>query len=728
VQQAIPPARDSVKADVTRLVDVYGNRVHVVRIFRSTVPYLTRGVVERHFSSVPDKVFRASISALVDDETSINDLSGDFDMSGNQHLVDASAEELRFLKLADVVGNRSSAAQLLSLLLVAALAHKHGALARTIDGLLDAAFAAPRRCDVSPSEARELLAATVVVIPMPANLPDALTACPDGPYAIALSDHATLAKQLESFGTWSQAPVQPSRGGAAVADATKDNTVQAARIMLGFAKNVMLRDGEPDLRWLLNGELIASYVSWAGATRKKKPLSLSLEVSSSIRILDFLGASLRMDAVARADLDHLKVALRRLASQLNGIHRPVTSIPELEAVGKWADFNLVQEKVAAEAASVLRACEDKAARTGALARRVHDCLLMCLVTKDCAPNRPGCLRILKMPEAQAGCECGEAACVGNRFVASTMFLSHSKTSRSRDAIRVNFSGTDTDLLLQQHALWARDLLLSDEAPDTDAIWINSRGTPFASDEAFSSYLPRILAKLDLPHLSFTTLRHAAIVDASDWASREELEGMARSIGTSVRKIKEVYDYKCVERSSARFITAFRERGCAGVEAAAEHTVMPTAPPQGHGLMRRFVDMLTCIGGGGGVEVAPAAPRAHLPVIAPPLMGPSTEEALAVSDMKKHTAQSRKVARVDAGASFADFLASRKRINTGGPGRSAAPVQRWLTREQAEHALSAGLSTQRSAYAYAYGFECTSGNLKWLRRKIEDAIEEADNDA
>ena len=439
--------------------------------------------------------------------------------------MEASADELRYLKLADVVGSRSSAAQLLSMLLVAALTHKHGAPARTIDGLLDAAFSAPGRCDMSPSEARERLAATTTVIPMPPTLPEALTTCPDGAYAIALSDHAMLSQQLEAFASWAQTPVQPSRGGAAVADATKDNTVQAARIIIGFAVNVMGRR-DPDLRWILDGELLASYVSWAGATRKKKPLSLSLEVSSTVRLLDFLGASLTLDDVSRGDLERLKVSLRRLASQLNGIHRPVTSIPELEAAGKWAEFGLVQEKVAAEAASVLRTCADESARSSSLARRVHDSLLMCLVTKDCAPNRPGCLRVLKMPDVRTACECGEATCLGNRFVGTTMVLTHSKTSRSRDAIRVDFADTDTEQLLEHHAAWARDLLLSVE--DTDAVWVSSRGLPFGSDESFSSYLPRILARLDLPHLSFTTLRHAAIVAASEWASREELDGMVRS--------------------------------------------------------------------------------------------------------------------------------------------------------------------------------------------------------
>ena len=44
-------------------------------------------------------------------------------------------------------------------------------------------------------------------------------------------------------------------------------------------------------------------------------------------------------------------------------------------------------------------------------------------------------------------------------------------------------------------------------------------------------------------------------------------------------------------------------------------------------------------------------------------------------------------------------------------------------EEVETALTSGLSALRSAYAYAYGFECTSGNLAWLRRKVEEAVDE-----
>ena len=257
-----------------------------------------------------------------------------------------------------------------------------------------------------------------------------------------------------------------------------------------------------------------------------------------MRLLEFMGAAARLDEASRSDLERLKASLRRLAAQLNAMHRPTTSIASLEAAGKWAEHELVQEKVRAEANAVLTASESASQREPRLARRVHDALLSTLVTVDCAPNRPGCLRKLKTPGSQSPCECGVQGCPGNRFDGMTMVLVHSKTARFRSTITVDFAGTLTARLLQHHLTWGRSLLLARDA-DTDAVWISTRGHAFGSDESFGAYLPRVLARLDLPHLSFTTLRHAAVVAASEWASREELQGLALSIGTSVRKLEQV---------------------------------------------------------------------------------------------------------------------------------------------------------------------------------------------
>ena len=227
----------------------------------------------------------------------------------------------------------------------------------------------------------------------------------------------------------------------------------------------------------------------------------------------------------------------------------------------------MQDRVRAEADLVLRIAEEPATHTQQLARRVHDSLLSCLVTVDCCPNRPGCLRVLKMPNFTGVCECGDEGCGGNRFTGTTMVLQHSKTSRSRGAIRVDFAGTVTAQLLEHHVAWGREAL-ADEAAD-GYVWLNTRGKAFASEESFGAYLPRVLSKLDLPHLNYTTLRHAAIVAAAEWASKDDLEGLARSIGTSVRK---VYDYRASERSAERFLTEFRRRG------SPDDSNSPPSPP------------------------------------------------------------------------------------------------------------------------------------------------------
>ena len=51
--------------------------------------------------------------------------------------------------------------------------------------------------------------------------------------------------------------------------------------------------------------------------------------------------------------------------------------------------------------------------------------------------------------------------------------------------------------------------------------------------------------------------------------------------------------------------------------------------------------------------------------------------------------------------------------------------RWLTQEQVDAAISGGVNAQRSAYAYAYGYESSSGNLAWLKRKVIEAVVRAE---
>ena len=535
-----------------------------------------------------------------------------------------------------------------------------------------------------------------------------------------------------------------------------------------------------------------------------------------MRLLEFMGAAARLDEASRSDLERLKASLRRLATQLNSMHRPTTSIAALEAAGKWAEHELVQEKVRAEANAVLTTCENTELRDARLARRVHDSLLSTVVTVDCAPNRPGCLRVLKMPESESPCDCGAAGCPGNRFVGMSMVLVHSKTARFRSNIVVDFGGTLTERLLGHHLSWGRPLLLARDA-DTDAVWISTRGQAFRSDEAFGAYLPRVLARLDLPHLSYTTLRHAAVVAASEWATREELEGMAISIGTSVRKIQAVYDYRCAERSAGRFLTAYRtaNRGrasppeeedadVAGVAAAgaaagsgssegppateppvrAPAPRAPSAtphllalrpiqafsrllgigrksPPEARTEAPTPADMLIADGGAwrsafdlpssmmsrgapepdntGGHASAPVPSHRtpHAPTQPTTQLAPMVDEDDEEDDeppprrRRRSSDQGGARNRVEVRTtvtSFAEFLAAHKKTHSHGPGRAAAPVKRWLTRAEATLALGSGMSAQRAAYAWAYGFETKSGNLQWLRNKIEEAVRDEREEA
>ena len=750
--EGIVPDKAVICAQVVRVQDVRGSRVSLPLLWHDAMAYTTRGIIERHFNLMPDKVFRTNLAALQADETLLNDLSGDFDFGGHGHMVDATSQELRFLKLAEVVGARSSAVQLISLFMVAGVCHLQTAPAATVDALLAIACSPTPTTELTASNAREMLAAATVVIPMPAVMPEAVAACSDGAYSLALEEHQQLREQLSAFSAYAQTPLQPSRGGASLADATVSNTVQAARAILGFAYNVAHRDGTPDLRVFLDGEMNASYVAWAGTTRLKKPLTISLEVSCVVRILEYLGSGpVRLDEPNRVELDKLKTALRRLASQLSGLHRPITSVPELEAAGRWAEFSLVQERVGAEAASVLRIAEDDAARTPQLARRVHDSLLSCLVTLDCAPNRPGCLRLLKMANYAGACDCVDGTCVGNRFVGTTMVLTHTKTSRTRDAIRVDFNGTMTGQLMEHHSGWAHDMLFTGEGEADFNVWLNTRGLPFGSDESFSAYLPRVLAKLDLPHLSYTTLRHAAIVAAAEWASRDEMEGLARSIGTSTRKCAEVYDYCHAERAAGRFLHAWRGRpGGSSQQEETQPTLTPPAEFQTQttlprneqprtGMLQRIMSRFIGSNSDNLVELTPALVAVTQPALledepvyttsaafkpAPLLaLHAHAPQASALATVPVTAVKPRVRAHVDEGASFENFLAARKKQNTGGPGRIASPVLRRVTRVQAEEALES-VSAMRAVYAWCYGFETNSGNMPWLRAKVIAAIDDA----
>jgi hypothetical protein len=366
--------------------------------------------------------------------------------------------------------------------------------------------------------------------------------------------HVLFEKQLGLFRVWAQSPVELSRPGPSLAEATVQNTVRVARFFCGWAKVVDSNLEEPTLCWFLDGRLFARYMSWSCDVRKKKPSSLAWEVNSSIRLVDFV--STLESGLVRSDLESLKHSMRRMASQFLALCPLAPCIPDLEASGKWVDLKRVQHAVRTEAEAVLQSAGSEK-HDAVLARRVHDSLLACMAIVDSAPQRPGCLRVVRaaLPKRTLSrcCLCSSPLCLGNRFEGDTLVLVHSKTSRHRDPIRVNFAGTLTARLLEHHVTWGRAAL----ANATESLWITSRGEPFATDDSFAAYLPRKLSSLGLPRLNFTTLRHIAIVGVSEWSTSDELEGMANAIGTSVKKMKEVYDYRQKQRSTERFLNAYR---------------------------------------------------------------------------------------------------------------------------------------------------------------------------
>ena len=393
-----------------------------------------------------------------------------------------------------------------------------------------------------------------VVHQPPSSLPAAASLLSTGQYALPVRQHVLFEEQLRLFRAWSQSSIELSRPGPSLAHATVENTVRVARCYCGWVIIAVGKIEEPSLRWFLDGRIFARYMSWSCDVRKKKPSSLAWEVNSSIRLVDFV--STLEPGLVRSDLESLKHSMRRMASQFLALCPLAPCISDLEASGKWVDLKRVQCAVRAEAEAVLHSAGSEK-HNAALARRVHDSLLACMAIVDSAPQRPGCLRVVRaaLPKRVLSrcCLCSAPLCLGNRFEGDTLILVHSKTSRHREPIRVDFAGTLTARLLKHHVTWGRAAL----ANSTESLWLTSRGDPFASDVSFAAYLPRKLECLGLPRLTFTALRHIAIVGVSEWSTSDELEGMANAIGTSMKKIKELYDYRQRQRSTERFLNAYR---------------------------------------------------------------------------------------------------------------------------------------------------------------------------
>ena len=187
-----------------------------------------------------------------------------------------------------------------------------------------------------------------------------------------MSQHVLFEQQLRLFRLWAQSPVELSRPGPTLADATVENTVRVARCFCGW---VIIADSsleEPNLRWFLDGRLFSRYMSWSCDVRKKQPSSLAWEVNTCIRLVDFV--SILEPGLVRSDVESLKHSMRRMASQFLALRPPAPCIPDLEVSGSWVDLKRVQHAVRTEAEAVLQSAGSEK-HDAVLARRVHDSLL-----------------------------------------------------------------------------------------------------------------------------------------------------------------------------------------------------------------------------------------------------------------------------------------------------------------------------------------------------------------
>lgn len=468
----------------------------------------------------------------------------------------------------DVLTRRLASSQLLSGIICAGVGARLNLAPSVFDTLVAAAIGAPGRY-ISAAEAAALLSeAPSIVVLLPDSLPSVKEDYPIGgtaAYALALPRYPYLVAQLavsaatlavaprrmrwtltrrrvavtQNFATWAQSAIQLNRTTSAIADSTVANTSVAVRNVLGFLANIERRHGQPELNWLLNGHDIALYASWAidvrcaRATRHllaahslaaslKSPSTLAAETACVVRVLEYFVQAGKLKMSEREDVTALQAreqpcvspatfsrrpqaGVRRLSSQLARIVKPTTTIADLTAAGRWMEHNALLDALREQANTLVADVSDSANHTAVFARRVHDMLLAAITVLDAPPNRPGCLRIIKVPCSTSPCGCSQADCLGNHWAGNTLVLVHHKTQRSRDPVTIAFPPeTTTARLLSSYVDWARPLLIR---RDTDALFLSLRGAAFESDSGFGAYLPSRLQGLGLPKLSFTTVRH-----------------------------------------------------------------------------------------------------------------------------------------------------------------------------------------------------------------------------
>jgi hypothetical protein len=228
--------------------------------------------------------------------------------------------------------------------------------------------------------------------------------------------------------------------------------------------------------------------------------------------------------------------------------------------------------------------------------------------------------------------------------------------------------------------------------------------------------------------------------------------MAATCGTSLRKVKEVYDYRDRERQAARFLDSYRAHGApevspeAPVEVNSEREQAPSpplsrlpSPPRsaGDAAWAGELDMAAFAPLIPGPAAAACGDVFARPQAAPPV--PRDARPAGIAEILRASAERRAAAKLEK-------LAGKRRRRPGlsvvdgdggedcsalvlhgssplSPGRPvSARVQRFLSKERLEEALDGGGKILRAAYEFAYGVPTASGNLEWIRKRLVEALE------
>jgi len=588
------------------------------------------------------------------------------------------------------------------------------------------------------------------VVPMPAALPDRLRLPPDAAARVYALPPDALAAEWAPWVDYLTEAINLERAGRALQPSTVDKTSDSIRRVLGFAYHLhldgraaaltMAAGGAPPpyrLAALADGTMLAAYVRFSMEIRKKAVDSICSELGDVIRVLRCL-LKVGTHEGDKEQLDQLISVTQRLCCQLHALPAARAAPPtvvELAAAGKYVDVAEIWIHIDATydalAPLVARAAKpgEEELRTPELARRVHDMLMLLLCLRDYPVRRPGCMEAIKAPGSTAPCTwpgCIAPGCSGNGWVRAAgggwaLQLVHFKTAGTHQASSDMVpSDSRAGLLLAAYTGWARPLLL--KVP-TEAMWLSARGKAFGSG-GFAEYLPKLLRSL-AAKITWTALRHIVATGLIPHLDEQELDGLAAAMQTSVRKLKEVYDWQKEERARAAGLEAYRRAGAAAqTRQAAADAGRAEEPATGGG--EREPELQE------GTTARPAGAA-----LGRNLFGwEDADEALlqAAEELGDEVARAAAARapdlQVTVHAPFDQFLVG---CRPKAPPRLAAPPQprgapvrfnvlpgrAFLKPEQVEELERRGQGKAlKAAFAWLYGTQTATTNLRWLRRKLQ----------